>query len=134
MPKMIGQGLSRREREILNALYERNPMSVSEVRAALPEPPTYSAVRSLLRILEDKGHVRHTEDGKRFLYLPTTAPQTAARAALRQVVQTFFSGSLESAVKTFLSDGDTDISDAELDRLSQLIAKARSEEGEAKNV
>src|SRR5690242_21147664 len=106
MPKMIGSGLSRREREILNILYGHGKASAAEVLAGLPQPPSYSAVRSLLRVLEGKGLVRHEQEGKRYLYRPTQPRSTAARSALKGVVQTFFSGSLERAVRTFLSDSE----------------------------
>ena len=128
MPRMIGTGLSRREREILERLYRLGHATVADVREQLAEPPSYSAVRSILRILGEKGHVRFREDGKRYLYSPVEAPQSAARSALHQVVQNFFGGSLEHAVKAFLTDRDADISAEELDRLSKMIEQARSEE------
>ena len=131
MPRMIGRGQSRREREILEILYSQGQATATEVQAALPDPPTYSAVRSILRILEQKGYVRHEEQGKRYVYLPTQPHQTAARSALRQVLQTFFGGSLESAVRTFLSDEATEVDEAELERLAELIEQAKSQEGEA---
>jgi BlaI family penicillinase repressor len=128
MPRMVGTGLSRREREILDILHRLGQATVAEVRDLLPEPPSYSAVRSILRILGEKGHVRFREDGKRYLYSPVEAPQSAARSALQQVVQNFFGGSLEHAVKAFLTDGDADVSAEELERLSKMIEQARSEE------
>lgn len=128
MPRMIGSGLSRREREILEVLHQARDASVSDILERLLDPPTNPAVRSILRILEEKGHVRHREKGKRYLYSPTQSPQSAARAALNQVVQTFFGGSLEQAVKTFLNDRDAEISEEELARLADMIALARKEE------
>jgi len=128
MPKMIGSGLSRREREILEILHRLGHATVAEVLELLPDPPSYSAVRSILRILEEKGHVRHREEGKRYLYSPVEAPQSAARSALHQVVRNFFGGSLEQAVKAFLADRDTEISAEELGRLATMIEEARSEE------
>ena len=125
MPRMIGRGLSRREREVLEALHRLPRATAAEVMAAMPDPPSYSAVRSVLRILEEKGHVRHEEEGKRYLYLPIESRQTAATSALDQVMQTFFGGSLESAVRTFLDTRDAELSDGELDRLSQLIESAK---------
>src|SRR3954463_13791272 len=89
--------LSRRERQILDILYERGQATAAEVQAALPEPPSYSAVRALLRILEDKGHVRHQQDGPRYVYLPTLAHDNAKRSALHHVLKTFFDGSAEQA-------------------------------------
>jgi BlaI family penicillinase repressor len=125
MPRMIGSGLSRRERQILEILHRKGRVSAADVLAEMPDPPSYSAVRSLLRIMEEKGHIRHREDGKKYLYFPAEPHQSAAQSALKQVVQTFFGGSIEHAVKTFLSDAEADLSDEELDRLSQLIAEAR---------
>jgi len=126
MPRMIGKGLSRREREILDILHANGQATASEVHESLPDAPTYSAVRSTLRILEEKGHIRHQEDGKRYVYVPTEPRQHAGESALRQVMQTFFGGSLESAVRTFLSDRETSISDEELERLRTLIEQKRS--------
>jgi len=131
MPRMIGQGLSRREREILDLLHELGPSSVNDVMDRLPDPPTYSAVRSVLRIMEEKGHVRHHEDGRKYLYSPTEAPQTAALAAMRQVLATFFGGSVGLAVKTMLSDREARISDQELAQLESLIEEKRREEEES---
>jgi len=127
MPRMIGSGLSRREREILEILHRLGHATAAEVLEHLQEPPSYSAVRSILRILCEKGHVRHSEDGKRYLYSPVEAPQSAARNALQNVVSTFFGGSLEQAVKAFLTDKDAEISDEELARLSEMIERARQE-------
>jgi Predicted transcriptional regulator len=121
-------GLSRREREIMDALYRlRGRATAAEIHAALLDPPSYSAVRAHLAILEEKGHVRHEEDGRRYVYLPTQPRQEAARNALRGVLGTFFGGSLGSAVRTLLSDDETDISDEELDELARLINAARGE-------
>jgi len=127
MPRMIGSGLSRREREILEILHRLGHATAAEVLEHLQEPPSYSAVRSILRILCEKGHARHSEDGKRYLYSPVEAPQSAARNALQNVVSTFFGGSLEQAVKAFLTDKDAEISDEELARLSEMIERARQE-------
>ena len=124
---MIGTGLSRREREILEVLHERGDATAADVLAALPDPPSNSAVRALLRVLEAKGHVTHVESGRRFLYKPTERPESAARSALTRVLRTFFGGSLEGAVRTFLTDADTRLSDEELTRLSALIEEAKSQ-------
>jgi predicted transcriptional regulator len=121
---MIGTGLSRREREMLDVLHRRGKASAAQVLDELVSPPSYSAVRSILRVLEEKGLVRHEEQGKRYLYLPTQSPRAAARSALKQVVHTFFRGSLEQAVKTFLSTANTRISDEELRNLLALIERA----------
>jgi predicted transcriptional regulator len=126
MPRMIGSGLSRRERQILDILHRKGRASAADVLAEMPDPPTYSAVRSLLRIMEEKGYVRHEGEGKKYLYSAAEPRQSAAQSALKQVVRTFFGGSLEHAVKTFLSDEESDLSDEELERLSKLIEQARA--------
>jgi len=125
MPRTIGIGLSRREREVLDALHRLGSATAAEVLEAMPDPPSYSAVRSILHILEEKGHATHQEEGKRYLYLPAEPRHVAAKKALDQVMHTFFAGSLESAVKTFLDDRETDVTDEELDRLSKLIEQAK---------
>jgi predicted transcriptional regulator len=121
----LSNRLSRRERQILEILYQRGQASASEVQDAMEDAPGYSAVRALLRILEAKGYTSHKRDGARYIYLPATPRTQAAQAALLQVVQTFFGGSVERAVATLVSDADTKLSDAELDRLAQLIEQAR---------
>jgi BlaI family transcriptional regulator, penicillinase repressor len=117
--------LSRRERQILDILYERGQATAADVQAALPEPPSYSAVRALLRILEDKGHVVHQQDGPRYVYLPTIARDNAKRSALRHVLKTFFDNSAEQAISALLDEGSSKLSPAELDRLARLIDTAR---------
>jgi predicted transcriptional regulator len=117
--------LSRRERQIIDILYARGRSTAAEVQAALPDPPSYSAVRAMLRILEDKGHVRHEQDGPRYVYLPTVARENAKRSALRHMVRTFFEGSAEQAISALLDDSTARLSDAELDRLARLIDQAR---------
>jgi predicted transcriptional regulator len=120
--------LSRRERQIMDILYQRGQATAAEVMAALSDPPSNSAVRSLLRILEEKGHVRHVKKGMRYLYRPVQPRQSAAHSVLKQVLHTFFGGSVEKAVTTLLSAPDSRLSDAELERLAELIARSR--EGE----
>ena len=117
--------LSRRERQILDILYERGEATAADVQIALPEPPSYSAVRALLRILEEKGHVRHKQDGPRYIYLPTVARDNAKRSALHHVLKTFFDGSAEQAISALLDEPSTRLSGAELDRLATLIDGAR---------
>jgi predicted transcriptional regulator len=117
--------LSRRERQILDILYKNGRATAAEVQAALPEPPSYSAVRALLRILEEKGHVRHEQDGPRYVYLPTVARDNAKRSALRHILQTFFDGSAEQAISALLDESSSKLSSAELDRLARLIDGAR---------
>src|SRR5579859_2950376 len=103
MSGMIPSGLSRRERQIVEILHRLGKSTASEVHEALPDAPTYSAVRATLRILEEKGHAVHEIDGKRYVYVPAEPKQVAAQSALDQVVKTFFGGSLEGVVRTFLS-------------------------------
>jgi len=117
--------LSRRERQILDILYERGQATAADVQAALPEPPSYSAVRALLRILEDKGHVTHRQDGPRYVYLPTVARDNAKRSAMRHMLKTFFDGSAEQAISALLDENSSKLSAAELDRLARLIETAR---------
>ena len=123
--KKFFPALSRRERQIMDVVYEQGRVTAAEVREALPDAPGYSAVRALLRILEDKGHLSHVEDGKRYVYLPTQPRPLAARSALQQIVQTFFGGSVERAVATLLSSSDMKLSEEELTRLSALIDQAK---------
>src|SRR5437868_13779763 len=125
MTKPTHQDVSRRERQILDILYQRGRSTAAEVQPALPEPPSYSAVRALLRILEEKGHVRHEQDGPRYVYLPTLARDNAKRSALRHILQTFFDGSAEQAISALLDESSTKLSSAELDRLARLIDGAR---------
>lgn len=117
--------LSRRERQIIDILYARGRGTAAEVLAALPDPPSYSAVRAMLRILEEKGHVRHEQDGPRYVYLPTVARDNAKRSALRHMIRTFFEGSTEQAISALLDDASTKMSDTELDRLARMIDEAR---------
>ena len=117
--------LSRRERQIIDILYARGSATAAEVQAALPEPPSYSAVRAMLRILEEKGHARHEQDGPRYVYKPTLARNNASRSAMRHMLHTFFDGSAEQAISALLDDHSVHLSDAELDRLARLIAHAR---------
>ena len=117
--------LSRRERQIIDILYANGKATAAEVQNALPEPPSYSAVRAMLRILEEKGHVRHEQDGPRYVYLPTVARDNAQRSALRHILQTFFDGSAEQAISALLGDSTAKLSPAELDRLARMIDTAR---------
>ena len=119
--------LSRRERQIMDVLYARGRASAQEVLDALPDPPTYSTVRALLRVLEDKGHVRHEQDGPRYVFAPVVARETARRSALRRVLETFFDGSAEQAVAALLDLQSSKLDPQELDRLVKLIEKARKE-------
>jgi predicted transcriptional regulator len=122
---MAAPPLSRREREIMDILYAAAPLGAAEIRERLASPPSYSAVRALLRILEDKGHITHEESGARYVYSPVVSRAKARRSALRSLVQTFFGGSPEQAVAALIDDAN--LSKAELDRLAALIAAARRE-------
>ena len=119
--------LSRRERQIMEILHARGPATAAQVRAALPDPPGYSAVRALLRILEEKGHVKHRRQGLRYVHLPTEARARASRSALRRVVRTFFGGSAPRAAAALLEAADTGLSPGEIARLQTLINQARKE-------
>src|SRR5688500_2402698 len=113
--------LSRRERQIMDVLYQRGKATAAEVQEGLPDPPSYSAVRALLRILEDKGHVRHEQDGPRYVFMPKLARDRARRSAVRHLMETFFDGSPEQAVAALLDVSSSKLSQKELDRLAQLI-------------
>jgi predicted transcriptional regulator len=121
------KGLSRRERQIMDAIYRRGQATVAEVLEDMPDPPSYSAVRAMLRVLEEKGHLRHDQQGPRYVFLPTVPRDQARRSALQQLVRTFFDGSTEQTVAALLDLSDTKLSDAELKRLSRLIDQARKE-------
>ena len=127
MSKETNTPLSRREREIMHVIYRLGRATAAEVLDQLSEPPSYSAVRALLRVLEEKGHLRHEEEGPRYVFLPTVPVERARASALRQILHTFFDGSTEQAVAALLDLSSTKLSDAELDRLSQLIADAKKE-------
>jgi predicted transcriptional regulator len=120
-------GLSRRERQIMDILYQRGEASVAEVMEAMSDAPSYSAVRATLRILEDKGHATHREDGPRYVYLPAVRPERAREDALRHVVTTFFSGSPEQAVAALLRMSDTELDDRAVERLRERIRNVREE-------
>ena len=117
--------LSRRERQILDILYARGRATAAEVQAALPDPPSYSSVRALLRILEDKGHVRHEADGPRYVFSPRLAASRARRSAVRHLLDTFFNGSSGAAVVALLDDGAKALTPDELDRIESIIDSAR---------
>ena len=127
MSKETNTQLSRREREIMDVIYRSGRASAAEVLDQLADPPSYSTVRALLRVLEEKGHLRHEEDGPRYVFVPTVPRERARASALRQLLHTFFDGSTEQAVAALLDLSSTRLSDAELARLSQLIADARKE-------
>jgi predicted transcriptional regulator len=119
--------LSRRERQILDVLYKAGRATAAEVQQAMPAAPSYSAVRTLLRILEDKGHVRHEQDGSRYVYLPIVARDAAKRSALRHLLNTFFEGSTTQAIAALLDEDASRLSQADWDRLNTTIKRARKE-------
>lgn len=125
MTKPLSQQLSRRERQIMDTIYQLGSASVREVLDAIPDPPSYSAVRAQLRILEEKGHLRHDEDGARYVYHPVVRRESASRSMLSHVVDHFFDGSAASAVSALLDRSDRELPEAELDRLAALIEEAR---------
>jgi predicted transcriptional regulator len=121
--------LSRRERQIMDVLYRRGKATAAEVLDGLPDPPSYSAVRAMLRILEDKGHIRHEQDGARYVFLPTLKRDTARRSALKHVVNTFFDGSASQVMAALFDLSARDLDEAELDRLRDLIEDAKKKRG-----
>ena len=117
--------LSRRERQVMDVLYREARISAARIQARMPDPPSYSAVRAVLRTLEEKGCVRHEEEGLRYVYLPAVPREKAQESALGHLVRTFFDGSAEAAVVALVSEGE--LSRAELDRLARVIDKRRKE-------
>jgi predicted transcriptional regulator len=126
---MTGTGptLSRREREVMDVLYRRGEATVAEVMEELPDPPTYSAVRSILRVLEEKQHIVHREDGPRYIYAPALGRERARSAALDHLVDTFFDGSAENALAALLRRSDLDLSETQVRKLAREIRAAREE-------
>jgi predicted transcriptional regulator len=127
MRKNTHQNLSRRERQIMDILYSRNRATASEIHQALPDAPSYSAVRAKLRVLEEKGHVRHEEESLRYVYRPVTPRETARRSALRHLMSTFFEGSVESTVAALLDLSAAGLDPESLDRIQSMIDQARKE-------
>src|SRR5262245_53957240 len=119
--------LTRREREIMDILYRLGRATAHEVLDNLADPPSYSAVRALLRLLEERGHVKHVEDGTRYVYLPAGSRGDARKKALAHVVSTFFGGSVEQAMVTLVESSKGKLSGEELERLAQLVEKAKKE-------
>ena len=119
--------LSRRERQIMDILHAKKAVTAAEIRAAMPDAPGYSAVRALLRILEEKGHVKHRQDGPRYVYVPRASRASASRSALKRLVATFFQGSVTEAVAALLDSPDARLSDADLDKLREMIKQAEKE-------
>jgi predicted transcriptional regulator len=129
MPRSLHSALSRRERQIMDILFRQGRATAAEVMAELPSEPSYSTVRTQLRVLEQKGHVRHEDDGVRFVYMPVVARHAARKSALRHMVETFFDGSPEKAVAALLGSEAAKLSADQLDRIADLIDKARKEGG-----
>jgi predicted transcriptional regulator len=125
MPVNDHQHLSRRERQIMDVIYQRDRATAADVQGGLPSAPSYSAVRALLAILVEKGHLRIEEEGARYIYLPTRPRTQAGRQAIRQVMDTFFGGSVENAVAALLDSRDAKLSAEEVGRLQKLIDQAR---------
>jgi predicted transcriptional regulator len=119
--------LTRREREIMDILYRLGRASAQEVLKAMADAPSYSAVRALLRLLEERGHVKHVEDGTRYVYLPAVTRSEARRKALSHVVTTFFGGSVEQAMLTLVESSRSKLSAEELERLSEIVERAKTE-------
>ena len=116
--------LSRRERQIMDILFQRGSAAGPEILEALPDPPSYSAVRAVLRVLERKGHIRHQMEGLRYVWRPRVARENARRSALRHLVRTFFEGSVEQTVAALLNDSDAKLDERALTRIRELIDKA----------
>jgi predicted transcriptional regulator len=127
MPAPLAHKLSRRERQIMDLLFQQGAATAAEVRDGIPDAPSYSAVRALLRTLEEKGFVSHREDGPRYVYAPTLARDAARRSALRHLVQTFFDGSASQAMAALMDLSDRTLSREELDRLAHLVEQSKEE-------
>ena len=127
MSKKSQNGLSRRERQIMDIIYQSGSATAAEVMENLPDPPSYSAVRALLKVLELKGHLKHRQDGPRYMYSPKLSREKAKRSALKHLIQTFFDGSAEQAVATLLDVSKSELSDDNLDRLKKLIERTKQE-------
>ena len=121
------QQLSRRERQIMDILYQGGKASAADVLAAMPDPPSYSAVRAMLRVLEEKGHVKHQEEGLKYVYAPVVARDKAKRSSVKHVMETFFNGSAEQIVAALLDVSSTRLTRDELDRMAEMIEKAKKE-------
>jgi predicted transcriptional regulator len=127
MPKALHSVLTRRERQIMDILFRRGRATAAEVMAELPGEPSYSTVRTQLRVLEEKGHARHEEQGLRYVYMPAVARTAARKSALRPLVDTFFEGSAENVVAALLGGGGARVTADELQRIADLVARARKE-------
>ena len=126
MPQKLQTTLSRRERLIMDILYRLGRATGADVMAALPGDPSYSTVRTQLRVLEKKGHVRHEEHGAKFIYLPAVPRRAARKSALRHLVDTFFDGSVEQVVGALLGGEGARVTEDELERIADQVARART--------
>jgi BlaI family transcriptional regulator, penicillinase repressor len=120
-------GLSRRERQILEILYQRGKAAASEVREAMEDAPSYSAVRTLLGVLEEKGHIKHRAEGLKYVYTPVIGREKAKRTAVKHLLDTYFNGSPEQIVAALLDVSSTELTREELDRMTEMIEKAKRE-------
>jgi len=127
MAKKLHEGLSRRERQIMEIVYRLGRATANEVLANMSDPPSYSTVRALLRVLEEKSHLRHEQDGPRYVYLPTISRDKARQSVLRGLLRNFFDNSHEQMIAALLSDPASGLTVEELDRLARLIEKAQKE-------
>ena len=127
MTKKTAAQLSRRERQIMDIIYKHGKLSAAEVLAQMADPPSYSAVRAMLRILEEKGHLKHQQDGPRYVFVPTVGPTSARRSALRHLLQTFFDNSAEQAMAALLDESHDKLSPEALERMALLIEQAKKE-------
>ncbi|HEX9942157.1 MAG TPA: BlaI/MecI/CopY family transcriptional regulator [Thermoanaerobaculia bacterium] len=128
MPRKTKDGFSRRERQIMDIVYGLGEATAAEIHERLPDPPTYTAVRGLLRVLVDKGHLEVEQDGVRYLYRPVTPREAAGASLLSHVVDTFFGGSAAAAMAALVGSPETRLSTAELDRLARIVEQAREAE------
>jgi len=119
--------LSRRERQIMDILYQSGKASASDVQKAMPDPPSYSAVRAMLRTLEEKGHIRHEADGLKFIYMPVENKDKVKRSTIRHMMRTFFGDSPEQVVAALLDGSAKKLTEEELNRMAEMIEKARRE-------
>ena len=129
MPNKPLDQLGRRERQIMEIVHSRGRASAAEVLADIPDPPTYTAVRGMLRLLESKGYLRHEQDGPRYVYFPTADPQRVSKSALKHLVRTFFDNSASSAVAAMVGMYEADLTDDDLDALERAIGRARRKGG-----
>ena len=127
---MTNDPLSRRERQVMNIVYARGRATATEIHEGLPDPPTFSATRAVIRTLEDKGHLRHEEEGLRYVYLPVVSAEKAKRSALKNVVSTFFQGSATKLMSTLLETSTANLSESELNEMEEMIRRAKKEKSQ----